>query len=471
MVKPPYCQGVTDIHADIVGRLTDLLGSASVLTDPDELALHSWDALSHGRIHPSHPIVPVKPLCVCTPASTAEVRAVVGLANEVRVPLVPYGGGSGLMGAAVSLTPGIVVDLRRMNAVLDVDPVSFTVRVQAGVVLEALETELERAGLMLGHDPWTLPVATVGGAVSTNSLGYRGGRYGSMGSQVLGVEAVLPQGQLCRTRPVAKSSTGIDLNHLFIGGEGCFGILTEVTLRVFPVPEARSLRAFRFESFTRGFEAVRDFFAAGLRPILLDYGDEDEDPEGPAILYLGFEGKAEVAAAEEGVALTACLDRGGERLDEGKAQRFWRERHAAARRFAANRGERRRRSATGVHQDWVHVALPASRVLAFRREAIALAVSRGVRFRESGLWTGPELFSLRLSKEGGEPARAELGDAILALLRKVHRFGGSVEYCHGVGVKLAPLMAREHGGSLDVMRAVKRGLDPNGIMNPGKLGL
>ena len=448
-----------------------MLGPASVLTDADETDPYSWDALSRSRIHPGHPIVPVQPLCVCTPASTAEVQAVVGVANEARLPLVPYGGGSGLMGAAASLTPGIVVDLSRMNAVLEVDATAFTARVQAGVVLEDLETRLQEHGLMLGHDPWTLPVATVGGAVSTNSLGYRGGKYGSMGSQVLGVEAVLPQGQLCRTRPVAKSSTGISLNHLFIGGEGCFGILTEVTLRVHRVPESRSLHAVRFGSFARGFEAVREFFAAGLRPILLDYGDETEDPEGPSILYLGFEGNAEVVAAEEGVALAACAERGGERLDDERAQRFWRERHETARRFAANRSERRHRSATGVHQDWVHVALPASAVLAFRREAIALVAASGVRFRESGLWTGPELFSLRVSKEGGEPARAEVGDAVLALLRRVHRFGGSVEYCHGVGVKLAPLMAREHDGGLDVMRSVKRGLDPNGIMNPGKLGL
>ncbi len=448
-----------------------MLGAASVLTDADETDPYSWDALSRSRIHPRHPIVPVHPLCVCTPASTAEVQTVVGVANEARLPLVPYGGGSGLMGAAASLTPGIVVDLRRLNAVPEVDATAFTARVQAGVVLEDLDFRLRESGLMLGHDPWTLPVATVGGAVSTNSLGYRGGKYGSMGSQVLGVEAVLPQGQLCRTRPVAKSSTGIDLNHLFIGGEGCFGILTEVTLRVFPVPEARSLHAFRFESFTRGFEAVQEFFAAGLRPILLDYGDETEDPEGPSILYLGFEGKAALVAAEEGVALAACLDRGGERLDDEKARRFWEERHAAARRFADDRSERRRRSAAGVHQDWIHVALPASSVLAFRREAVALAAARGVRFRESGLWTRPELFSLRLSKEGGEPARTELGDAILALLRSVHGFGGSVEYCHGVGVKLAPLMAGEHGDSLELMRSVKRCLDPNGIMNPGKLGL
>ncbi|MDE0031059.1 MAG: FAD-binding oxidoreductase [Deltaproteobacteria bacterium] len=458
-------------YAGTIGRLVDLLGRAAVLTDPAELDLHAWDALSDSRIHPAHPIVPVHPLCVCTPADTGEVQAVVRLANEVRVPLVPYGGGSGLMGAAASLTPGIVVDLRRMGAILEIDADSLTVRVQAGAVLETVDAALRALGLMLGHDPWTLPVATVGGTVSTDSLGYRGGKYGSMGSQVLGLEAVLPQGEVCRTPAVSKRSTGVDLKHLFIGGEGCFGILTEVTLRLFPVPETRSLHALRFGSFAAGFEAVRDLARAGCRPILLDYGDETEDPDGPSVLYLGFEGNADLAGAEERVALDGCRRRGARKLAGERAERFWRERHSAARRFAANRSERRKRGGDGVHQDWVHVALPAGQVLTFRREAIALAAARGVRFRESGLWTGPELFSLRLAKEGGDRARAELGDAVAALLDRVHAYGGSVEYCHGVGVKLAPFMAREHGRSLELMRSLKRCLDPNGIMNPGKLAL
>lgn len=458
-------------QTDVVRRLTVLLGAGSVLTDEDETDLRAWDGLSASRIHPHRPIAPVRPLCVCLPASTEEVRAVVQAANEARVPVVPYGGGSGLMGGAVSLSPGIVVDTRRMDAVLEIDPEALTVRVQAGAVLEVLDAALGGSGLMLGHDPWTLPVATVGGAVSTNGLGYRGGKYGSMGSQVLGVEAVLPEGQVCRTRGVVQNSTGIDLDRLFIGGEGCFGILTEATLRVFPKPEERSLHAVRFDSFGRGFRAVRELFRAGLSPVLLDYGDETEDAEGPALLYLGFEGKAELVAAEDAVALEVCSANRGADLGAGEAERFWRGRHAAGRRFAANRRERRARSAQGAHQDWVHVALPASKVLAYRREALAIVAAHGARFRESGLWTRPELFSLRLSVEGGDEARAALGDAVMALLRSVHGFGGSVEYCHGVGVKLAPLMADEHRGNLELMRSLKRRLDPNGVMNPGKLGL
>ncbi len=458
-------------HTDTISRLVELLGRTAVRTDPAELDAHAWDALSPSRIHPAHPIVPVHPLCVCTPANTSEVQAVVRLANRQRLPLVPYGGGSGLMGAAATLVPGIVVDLRRMNAVVEIDADSLTARVQAGAVLEAVDAALRGAGLMLGHDPWTLPVATVGGTVSTDSLGYRGGKYGSMGNQVLGLEAVLPQGEVCRTPAVSKRSTGLDFKHLFIGGEGCFGVLTEVTLRVYPVPETRVLHALQFGSFAAGFDAVCDLTRAGCQPILLDYGDETADPDGTSILYLGFEGSAALTAAEEGVALDACARRGARKLPRERAERFWGERHAAARRFAMNRSERRTRGLDGMHQDWVHVALPASRVLTFRQEAIALAAARGVRFRESGLWTGPELFSLRLATEGGEQARRELGDTVRALLDHVPDYDGSVEYCHGVGVKLAPLMAREHAGGLAVMRSLKRCLDPQGIMNPGKLAL
>ena len=157
------------------------------------------------------------------------------------------------MGGAISLRPGIVIDLRRMNHVLEIDKEARTARVQAGIVLESLEKSLIERGFLLGHDPWTLPVATGGGAISTNSLGYRGGKYGSMGDQILGLEVVLPRGEVLRTRSVAKTSTGISLKHLFIGGECRFWVVTEATLRVFPAPEIFSLPALRFPSFPIGF--------------------------------------------------------------------------------------------------------------------------------------------------------------------------------------------------------------------------
>ena len=258
----------------LLEKLSRLVGPDYVLTERSQLEEHSWDALSEGRIHPLRRPEPANPLCVVLPPSTGEVQKVVLLANEEKVPIVPYGGGSGLMGGAISLRPGIVIDLRRMNHVLEIDKEARTARVQAGIVLASLEKSLIERGFLIGHDPWTLPVATVGGAISTNSLGYRGGKYGSMGDQILGLEVVLPHGEVLRTRSVPKSSTGICLKHLFIGGEGCFGIVTEATLRVFPSPEVLSLRAFCFPSFEVGFWASKEIFAKVLKPALMDFGDD-----------------------------------------------------------------------------------------------------------------------------------------------------------------------------------------------------
>ena len=458
---------------DLKRTLSAVIDRRWVLTDPAQLDEFSWDALSEGRIHPDRRPATTLPSCVVLPATVNEVSAVVAIANEEKLPLIPYGGGSGLMGAALSLKPAIVLDLRRMNRVLQVDVRSRSAQVQAGTVLEALELELNTIGYILGHDPWTLPVATIGGAISTNSVGYRAGVYGSMGEQVLGLEAVLPDGQILRTRSVPKSSTGLDLNALLIGGEGCFGVVTEATVKIFPKPESRLLHGIVFDSFESGFDAIQLMFAKRLRPALLDYGDGEGKRNGAAVLYLGFEGTQEIVHAEDKLALSILIDHGGEELPSEDVERFWRERHDIARRFMANRRQRRDRGMDGVYRDWIHVAIPASKVLLFRSQAIGVIERRGVHLDESGLWIQPELFSMRLGNEEQNVgnARLILQQTIDELLRLVQRLGGSMEYTHGVGVKLASLMSEEHGYGLEIMRRIKRTLDPNNIMNPGKMGL
>jgi FAD/FMN-containing dehydrogenase len=460
---------------DIVARLQQSIDPARVTIDPQKLDELSWDALSAGRLHPEHRPPVVAPLCAVAPSSTEEVRRIVALANAEKVPLVPYGGGSGLMGGALSIRSCIVVDLRAMNRIIEVDTEARSARAQSGVVLEVLDQRLNKEGFILGHDPWTVPVATVGGAIATNSVGYRAGAYGSMGAQVLALEAVLANGEILRTRAVEKSSAGIDLNALFIGAEGCFGIITEASIRIFPRPEARLLHALLFESFEAGYRAIQEIFLQGLRPALLDFGDS-EDHSG-AILYLGFEGVKERTIAEEARGLSICLSHGASALPQEEADRFWRERHAVARRFLSNRRERRERGKDGIYRDWIHVALPGSKVLPFRKAAIEIIKRRGVRLHESGLWIQPELFSMPLAMEDddkstqGRDAHWVLEETVEELLRLVHQMGGSMEYTHGVGVKLAPLMAAELGYGLEVLRRIKKALDPNNIMNPGKMGL
>ena len=458
---------------DLVEKLSALIDPARISTEPALLDELSWDALSEGRIHPQRRPEIHAPLCAVRPESTEEVCRIVQFANQEKISLVPFGGGSGLMGGALSIRRCVAVDLRRMNRIVEIDPAARSARSQSGVVLEALDQRLNEAGLILGHDPWTLPVATIGGAISTNSVGYRAGIYGSMGEQVLGLEAVLPNGEILRTRAVSKHSAGLQLNALLIGGEGCFGIITEATLRVFPKPALRLFLGYMFSSFETGYAAIQEMFARRLRPALLDFGDDVEKHEPGALLYLAFEGAQEIVRAEKSLAAAICSELGGKLLNEEQPQEFWRGRHDIARQFARNRRQRRERGRDGIYRDWIHVALPASRVLKYRSMAQDIARQRGVRVQESGLWVQPELFSMRLGAEDGviPNARLALEETVEELLRLAQRFGGSMEYTHGVGVKLAPLMPGEHGYGLNVMRQIKQTLDPNNILNPGKLAL
>ena len=294
-----------------------------------------------------------------------------------------------------------------------------------------------------------------------------------MGEQVLGLEGVLPNGEILRTRPVPKSSAGIDLKFLLVGGEGCFGIITEATVRIFPQPEKRALHAILFRSFEHGYGAIQRLFARGLKPATVDFGDDDDKFQAGAVLYLAFEGSREMVEAEEKIALSICDQDGGRRLPQEEAEEFWRDRHLIARRFMQNRRQRRERGRDGVYRDWIHVALPGSKVLPFRKAAIEIIGKRGVHLQESGLWIQPELFSMRLGIEddgSGKPQLA-LAETVDELLHLVQKMDGSMEYTHGVGVKLASHMQEEHGYGLQVMRQIKQVLDPNNIMNPGKMGL
>ena len=450
-----------------------MIDPARISIDPAHLDDLSWDALSEGRIHPRRRPELAAPICAVAPMATVEVQQLVRFANVERIPIVPFGGGSGLMGGALSIRPCMVLDLRLMNRVLAIDVEARCARAQAGIVLESLDQKLNEVGFILGHDPWTLPVATVGGAISTNSVGYRAGIYGSMGEQVLGLEAVLPNGEILRTRAVSKHSAGPHLNSLLIGGEGCFGVITEATLRVFPTPQARAIRVYLFSSFEQGYVAIQQLFQQRLRPAMLDFGDDDDENEPGAILYLLFEGNQELTVAEEKIAAALCFAHGAKEMARADAEEFWRDRHEIARRFARNRRQRRERGRDGIYRDWIHVALPGSKVLAFRNIAKEIVNRHGVTLQESGLWVQPEFFSMRLGAADGSVDNPQLAleETIEELLRSVQQMGGSMEYTHGVGVKLASLMAEEHGYGLEVMRQIKKSLDPNDIMNPGKMGL
>ena len=457
----------------LIESLAQVLGRDNVSTRDDDLDRYSTDALTPFRAFRAAPSLQKTADVVVIPRSVQQVMEVVKLASAYKVPIVPYGGGTGVMGGVLPVWGGIVMDLKGLNKVLDVNPTDRTVLVEAGVVLEDLVKALEQHGLMLGHDPWSVPIATVAGAISTNGVGYRAASYGSMGEQVLGLEVVLPSGQVLTTRSVPKYSSGPNLNHLFIGTEGVFGIITKATLRVFSLPEKRSFATVGFDSFDEGFKAVSELFALGLRPTLIDL--TEEQGEGVS-LYMMYEGYREGVSAQRHRSLQVCGSFGGRDLGAGETLDYWKTRHQSGESYRSEmlnqpRSVRWQRRGRGF--DYLHMALPVSQVLDYRRRCEELLSRRGVKVVEYSIWTQPELFSMLLVTSGSLPPTEKsmdsLAEAVDEVLTLAQDIGGTMEYCHGVGVKLAHLLPREMGVGLEVAKAIKGALDPHNIMNPGKL--
>ena len=211
---------------DLAAGLSRIVGLEHVLTEPAELDRYSADALTPYRAYYADAAFDRLADIVVQPADAAQVSQIVALAQRVGVPLIPYGGGTGVMGGILPVRGGIILDLGRLNRVISIDPVSQTAEVEAGLILQDLYDALEPHGLMPGHDPYSVPIASVAGTISTNGVGYRAAAFGPMGDQVVALEVVLPDGRVINTRPVPKQSAGPNLNHLFIGSEGVFGVIT-----------------------------------------------------------------------------------------------------------------------------------------------------------------------------------------------------------------------------------------------------
>ena len=458
----------------LIDSLSRALGAENILTDSYDLDCYSGDALSPYRAFGAERSFERLADVVVRPGSATEVSTVLTLANESRTPVIPYGGGTGVMGGTVPTVGGIVLDLQRMNKIISVNPTDMTAEVEAGVVLEDLENLLCELGLMPGHDPYSVPIATVAGTISTNGVGYRAGAHGTMGDQVVALEAVLPTGQVLRTRAVPNQSSGPSLKHLFIGSEGVFGVITKACVRVFRLPESQVFQSVAFDTFEQGFNAATEMFALGVRPTLVDLTEEDNG----IIFHLLFEGFREGVAANEKRALRVCSEFGGRMLGPELTTTYWETRRQSAESYKASalgkpRSVRWSRWRSRRGSDYLHLGLPISQVLEYRKRCEEIMVKARLKVTEYAIWSRPEMFSMLIVPESGTTAnsRERLGQTVQQMLELAQDMGGIMEYCHGVGVKLNHLLAREMGVGQEVVQAIKQAMDPNNIMNPGKLGL
>ena len=435
-------------------------------------ARYRFDALGPYRPYPGLRLRGYAPTLLVRPETSDEIQAILHVVAQFRVPVVTYGGGTGLMGAAIAAHGGVMVDTSRMKRIDAISREDMMFTAQPGVVLEDAYTRLDEEQLLFAHDPWTRPIATIGGAISTNSLGYLGAKYGSMGSQLLGLETVLPNGKLLKTRPAQFSSTGFDLRRLFIGTEGLYGIVTSAVIRAFPTPETLELASYGFQSFEAAHRAITMLRVNDVRPTMLDYGEEPASKE-ESQLNLAFDGTKEETVAQSARAQRVLTENGARKLDNSEAVEFWEHRHDIALMFSRRVSNAEPGPEPKTKFDYVHISMPASRVVAFRKGLLHIATDNGVNVLEVGLWHGPELVSLVLSSRSNDPKKVakRLWRASNLIIRRAQDLGGAMEYCHGVGMKLAHLMQREHGIGLEVMRKIKKAIDPLGVMNPGKEGL
>jgi len=453
-------------HKEIISELAEIVGRENVLTEKDDLLCYARDRYPPLVFPKDFPI----PIAVVRPISTKEVQKIVEIANKYRIPIVPRGGGTSFSGSATSIDGGITLDLTRMKKIIEINTDDMWVKVQAGVVIQTLEEKLNEKGFTVGHDPGSFPSATVGGSIATNALGWRAGKYGDMEHISLGLRVVLPTGSIIETRNMQKSSTGFNVKSLFIGSEGTLGIITEATLQIKPLPEKRTILFYAFNDFETAQRSLIQVLKTGLSPATILVVDEEGVKEfvsenagkiPKAGLILGYEGLREEVEAEVARTIPVLEENGGIGLGEKAAQNFWLSRHDM---YSIMNLE-------GTY-DNIDTAVPVNSSIDFYNYLKNWAKKHKIKSLGISSWMLPQNVSIDFIFNEKSPQDVEKYiKARDEAARKALELGGTLSYCIGIGIRYAHLMHEEHGSALEVMRAIKKALDPNNIMNPGRMGL
>lgn len=460
-----------------VEYLGELLGPHRVSTDPADLARHSRDRTPAPMLAERRGETLPPPLCVVRPRTTDQVRSIVVWANETKTALVPYGGASGVSNG---IAPGgcVVVDLRAMDEILDFDEKSRLVRVQPGMLGPDLMKALKAWGYMLGHEPQSIRISTVGGWIATKASGQLSARYGSIEDLVVAIEAVLPTGDVVRSKGSPRRSTGPDVASLMIGSEGALGIITEATLRVSPIPDASADRCIRFEHMTDGVKACRALAQSDLGPTLVRLYDKDDaalflrnhpnEEVGPLML-LSFDGDRCSERADAAVALSEGTPGNDELVGH-----WWEHRNDIVDEYVALiKGE----SVLGPHGIAESIEVSGSWTVlrdlyhSMRKSLEPLADFVGCHLSHIYPDGACLYFSIGSACSDDDAAVAALDSWWDAAMRSCLDAGGSISHHHGIGRLKAPWLREELGGWWQPLTAIKKALDPNGIMNPGVLGL
>ncbi len=466
-------------------ELADAVGADHVATKTSDSFGHSIDyywipEMWHDRGQKTR-----QPDFVVHPGSTQEVAQVLRIANQYKIPVVPWGGGSGSQGGALPVYGGIVLDMKRMNKVQKVDREALTVTCQTGVIAKHLEWSCNKEGFSTMHLPASISCATIGGFLAHRGTGVLSTKYGKIEDMVMSLEVVTPTGEIIRTLPVPRHASGPDLTMLFLGSEGTLGVITEVTLKVHPQPEAREFRAYIFKDFHTAMQAGAELMRSRLQPCAVRLYDETEtkthvskvfgiDLDKGAYLVFGFDGRKDIVDLQMKYAREIMEGKyQGKDLGSKGGDYWWENKY----KFFYPGYMFHLPQAFGT-LDTVATFTDIEKVYWAMKKTVNENFPQARFIGHFSHWYewGCMLYARFIFEEKDVPAdpreAAALYNAVWdKAIRAAIANGGVINEHHGVGLKLGRYVKDLYGSAMPVLEGIKKQLDPNGIMNPGKLGL
>ena len=454
--------------ASFIQSLREVLSPERVLTSDEDLVPYSFDGTAALKQRPG---------VVVFPLTTLEVAACVKLARDRSIPVVTRGSGTGLSGGSVPLNGCLVICLVKMDKLIEVDEKNLTLRAQSGVITKEIDDACAKVGLFYPPDPGSMKISTIGGNVAENSGGLRGLKYGVTRDYVMGIEVVLPDGtQTFLGNKCVKDVAGYSMKDLFIGSEGTLGIITEVILKVLPRPKARKTMLALYDSMDAAAKTISAIIAAKIIPCTLEFLDrvtvqcvEDYSKIGlptdvEALVLMETDGHP-VVVEEEAAQMMALARANGAHDVRAAADEAEGAKLAAARRNAFSALARVR--PTTILED---VTVPRSELATMVAFIDGVAKRHNLQIGTFGHLGDGNLHPTFLTNERDHEEMHRIEVALEEIVDETIRLGGTVTGEHGVGLAKKGFLRRQLGeGSYELMRSIKQTLDPQGLLNPGKI--
>ena len=456
------------LNPDLLPRLRSIVGPENVLTSKEDLIPYSFDGTA--ALHQM-------PGCIVFARNTNDVREVLLLGNETQTPIVTRGSGTGLSGGSVPAQGCIVLCTVKMHEILEVDRANLTMLVEPGVTTLAIADAATAVGLFYPPDPGSMKISTIGGNVAENSGGLRGLKYGITRNYVMGLEVVLPDGEILWTgTKCVKDVAGYSLRDLFVGSEGTLGVITKVLLRLIPKPAAKKTMVATFNAMDHAAQCVSDIIAAQIIPCTLEFLDrttihcvEDFAKVGlpldcEALLLMETDGHPAVVSEEAAKMEEIARKNGALEVrvakDDAEANKL-----ATARRSAFS--ALARLAPTTILED---ATVPRSELARMIRFVDAVAKKYKLRIGTFGHMGDGNLHPTFLTDERNKEEMKRVHQAFEEIFEEAIRLGGTITGEHGIGLAKKDFLPKFAGDAqMRVMRELRRALDPKGILNPGKM--